>query len=221
MIIDWALWPKYEANELDSTNLDQMKEALQAGKVLPPIIADKKSYRIIDGVHRQKAHLSVLGDDAMVPVEFRQYRNDAEMFLESARLNSQQGLKLSPKDRVHVILVGRRMKLPIAKIAEALGMRKEKAEDFIKKRTAMTRSGENIPLPAGAMKLAGKKLTKAQEKFARTSNGMVPIVNARLLLNAINASCCPLTQKEFDILMELKDALIVLLEATLEKGVAA
>lgn len=221
LIVDWALWPRYEANDLDSTNVSRMKEALRAGMELPPIVADKKSFRIIDGVHRQRAHLSVFGDDAMIEVELREYRNDAEMFLDAARMNSIQGLPLSPKDKVHVFLAGRRMKLPLAKLAEALGMRKEVAEDLIAKRTARTSKGEVIPLAAGATKLAGKRLSKSQEKFARTSNGMQPIVNARLLLNALRANSYPLTQKELDIYVELRDELTDKINVTMKKGVAA
>ena len=221
LIIDWALWPRYEANDLDSTNVSRMKEALRAGIELPPIIADKKSFRIIDGLHRLKAHIAVFGEDTTVSIELREYRNDAEMFLDAARLNTRQGLPLSPKDKVHVILVGRRMKLPLAKIAEAIGMRKEIADELIAKRTATTSKGEVIPLAAGAMKLAGKRLNKKQEAFARTSNGMQPIVNARLLLNALRANGRPLTQKELDIYVELRDDLTAKINFTLEKGVAA
>ena len=220
LVVDWALWPGYEANDLDSTNVSRMKEALKAGMELPPIIADKKSFRIIDGFHRQKAYLSVFGEDVTVSVDLREYRNDAEMFLEAARLISIQGLPLSPKDKVHVFIVGRRMKLPLAKLAVALGMSKETADDLIKKRTARTSKGEVIPLAAGASKLAGKSLNKSQEKFARTSNGMQPIVNARLLLNALRANSTSLTQKELDIYVELRDELTVRINSTIKKGVA-
>ena len=217
LIVDWALWPRYEANDLDSTNVSRMKEALRAGIELPPIIVDAKSFRITDGVHRQKAYLSVYGEGAEAQVELREYKNEGAMFLDAARLNQTQGLPLSPKDKVHVLLVGRRMKLPLAKIADALGMRKEKAEELIAKRTATTSKGEKIPLAAGAMKLAGKHLNKEQEKFARTSNGMQPIVNARLLLNALRANSSSLTQKELDIYIELRDELTDRINLTLEK----
>jgi len=220
LVIDWALWPRYEANDLDSTNVSRMKEALKAGIELPPIVADAESFRIIDGVHRQKAHLAVFGKGAEVMVDLRKYSNDGEMYLEAARLNTVQGLPLSPKDKVHVILAGRRMNLPLAKIAEALGMRKEKAKELIEKRTATTRKGERIPLAAGAMKMAGKKLNKSQEVFARTSNGMQPIINARLLLNALRASNYALTEKELNIYIELRDELTAKINKTLEEGKA-
>lgn len=207
LIMDWGLWPRYEANDLDLTNVRRMKEAIEAGEELPPIIADVKSQRIIDGFHRVKAYHALYGEDAKVPVEFRHYENEMDMFLEAARLNTVHGLPLSPKDKVHVLLTAKKNKIPLVHIAEALQMRKETAEMLLTRRTATTRSGERIPLAAGAMSLAGKKLTTKQEKFAKTANGILPIINARLLINALNAGAAPLTDTEVQILFELRDAI--------------
>jgi len=208
LIKDWSLWPRHEANELDSTNVSKLKEVLRSGsKFKDPIIADKVSFRIIDGFHRHQATLLFYGNDAIVDVEFREYANEIEMFLEAARLNTVHGLPLSPKDKVYVILTARRKKIPLAKIGEILGMTKEKIKQFEEKRTAVTQEGEKIALSAGAMDLAGKKLTKKQETYARTANGMLPIVNARLLLNALRANAFPLTPNEIAILKELMEAI--------------
>lgn len=207
LIKDWSLWPRYEANDLDATNVKRIKDALKAGLTLPPIIADKESYRIVDGFHRVEAYLSVYGEDAEIDVEFKNYKNDTEMFLESAKLNCNHGLPLSPKDITHVILTARRKKVPLAKIGEALGMTKERIKQFEQRRTATTRSGEKIPLSFGASSLAGKTLNKDQEHFARGANGMVPIINARLLMNALKASAFPLTENEVKVLMELRDVI--------------
>jgi len=205
LVKDWSLWPRYEANDLDSTNVKRLKEAIDAGVVLPPIIADAKSYRIIDGMHRAEAYRLLFGDAAEASVEFRDYKNEKEMFLEAARLNAEHGLPLTPKDRVHVALTAKRKKIPLAAIADALGMTKESLKFLENRRTATTNTGEKVPLSAGAMDLAGKKLTKKQEHYARTANGMLPIVNARLLLNALRANSYPLTENEIFVLHELKD----------------
>jgi len=205
--LDWALCPRYEANTLDRTNVKRLMEAIEAGEVLPPITADKKSYRVVDGFHRLSAYNSLSKDGLEVPVELRSYKNDTEMFFEAARLNTIHGLPLSPKDKVHVILTARRKRIPLAKVAAILGMSKDRVKQLEEKRTAQTSSGEKIPLAAGAMGLAGKKLTAKQEKFARTSNGILPVVNARLLINALNASAVPLTESEVKVLRELRDAI--------------
>ena len=205
LIFDWNLWPRYEAEELDSTNLVRMKTALRAGLALPPIIVNKKDNRIVDGFHRVKAVLSLYGDDAEIMAEFRDYKNDAEMFIESARLNNQHGLPLSPRDRAHVILKAHRFKIPVPIIAEALGMDGESAKEFLRKRTAKTKDGETVILSGGAQNLHGKILTKTQEDYVR---GRIPGVSAqiyaRLLLNALNADAVIFTDKVIDALSKLR-----------------
>jgi len=206
LIKDWSLWPRYEANDLDATNLARLKEALRAGEVLPSIVVDKKSMRIIDGFHRVDAHLSVYGENAEIEATFREFKNDIEMFMESARINMIHGLALTPKDKAHVILTMRRKRVPIMKIAEVLGVTKDYVNQLLERRTATTANGTRIPLSRGASCLAGKVLTKKEENFARMSNGMLPIINARLLMNALNAEI-PLTEKEIAVLLELRDAI--------------
>jgi len=206
LIKDWSLWPRYEANDLDATNLLKLKEALRAGEVLPSIVVDKKSMRIIDGFHRVDAHLSVYGENAEIEATFREFKNDIEMFMESARINTIHGLALTSKDKAHVVLTMRRKKVPKMKIAEVLGVTKDYVNQLLERRTATTANGTRIPLSRGASSLAGKVLTKKEENFARMSNGMLPIINARLLMNALNAEV-PLTEKEIAVLLELRDAI--------------
>jgi hypothetical protein len=205
LIRDWSLWPRYEANDLDQTNIRKLKMAISAGISLPPIKADKKSLRIIDGFHRQEAFISLFGENTLVDVELVDYKNETDMFLDSVRENSKHGLKLSPKDITHVFLVGRKKKIPLSLLAESVGMSKEDAQDFLERRTATVAStGEKIPLSAGAMNMAGKMLNGAQEKFARTANGVLPIIHVRLLLNALKANCFPLTDTEITLLESLQ-----------------
>lgn len=204
LVFDWNLWPRHKAETLDITNLNQLKDALRAGMRFPPVIVDEKSLRIIDGFHRTRATLDVLGDEGAIEVEFRRYASEAEMFLEAGALNN-HGLKLGPLDRAHFILKARRMKIPPAAIATALGMDPKKMKEFIEKRSAKTQAGEVIPLPAGARNLAGMVLTESQEHFARTSNGCLPEMYARMLLNALNADALTLEEKTIALLAQLNE----------------
>lgn len=212
LVFDWNLWPRHKAEVLDVTNLNQLKDALRAGMRFPPVIVDEKSFRIIDGFHRTRATLDVLGDDAEIEVEVRRYGTEAEMFLEAGALNN-HGLKLGPLDRAHFILKARKMKIPPAAIATALGMDPDKMKEFIAKRSAKTREGEVIPLPAGARNLAGKVLTESQEHFARTANGCLPEMYARMLLNALNADALELDERTVTLLSELNQVIEQVLEA--------
>lgn len=219
IVRDWALWPRYEANELDATNLARIKEAIRAGQELPPIIVDE-NMRIVDGFHRHSAYLSLFGDTAEVVVEIRKYANDSDVFLDAAEINTKGPLPLSPRDQVHCLLKLRKMKVPMSVICQRLGITKEKAANFLEKRTAKTKNGDRIPLSYGAVPSLGGKdrvMTRKEEVFARGASGTLPIVHARLLLNALNANALPLTEAEAKVLSELATAI----EKVLRKGVAA
>ena len=49
-ILDWNLWPRREG-EYRSTNLKRMREAMEAGIILPPIIVNKDHMRVVDWFH--------------------------------------------------------------------------------------------------------------------------------------------------------------------------
>jgi len=212
LVFDWNLWPRQSVQRLDSTNLARMKASLRAGFSLPPIVVNKKDYRIVDGFHRTKSYLSVFGDEAEVDVIFKKYKNDTEMLLEAGSLNAYQGQTLSPKDKAHFILKCRRMKIPPIAIAQALHIDVKMMKEFVEKRSAKTQSGEVIPLAAGARNLAGKVLTDTQEHFARTANGCIPEMYISMLMNALRADAIEFTEKTIKKLRELENAIDLFLE---------
>jgi len=205
LVFDWNLWPRSEAGDLDGTNLRRMKDAVLAGVKLPPVLVNRKDNRIVDGFHRVRNVLNIYGDEGEIEVIYKDYATDAEIFIESARLNNQHGLPLSPRDRVHVFLKARKMKIPVPAIAEALGMDPEETKKFIEKRTAKNKSGETIALSGGALSLSGKVLTQKQEDYVRQCPGTSAQLYARLLLNALKADAVILNEKILTTLSELKD----------------
>jgi len=207
-VLDWNLWPRHEAQSLDSANIRQMKEAMQADIILPPIIVNKSDMRVVDGFHRLSATLALYGDEAEIEADVRVYETESEMFLDAGRYNSKHGLPMSPMDRAHFILKARRMRIPVPAIAEALGMQASTMKEFIEKRSAIVKStGEKIPLPYGAAHLStaahGKELTEEQEHYARTTDGNAPMMHARMLLNALRADALKLRENDFTLLKEL------------------
>jgi hypothetical protein len=213
LIFDWNLWPRHKAEVLDRTNLNQLKEALKAGLRFPAIVVNEKDLRIIDGFHRTKAVLEVYGDEGTIDAEMRHYKDEQEMFLEAGALNN-HGLKLGPIDRAFFIDKARRMKIPPEAIATAIGMDSKKMMEFLKKRSAKTENGHTIILPAGARNLAGKVLSESQEHFARTANGCLPEMYARMLLNALRADALTIDEKTMKLLAELHEEIgEILLEA--------
>jgi hypothetical protein len=204
LVMDWSIWPRQSAQRLDSTNVGRMKESLRSGFPLPPIIVDRKTLRIVDGFHRTQAVLSVFGDDAEIEAILKDYKNDAEMFLEAGATNHHHGLPMSPKDRAHFISVCRRMKIPWPAIAGALNMDQERVKAFVKARTAQAQNGETIALPAGAQHLAGKKLTSSEEYYVRSEQGFGgPSAHVSILMNAIRANSVIPNERTIEQMREL------------------
>lgn len=203
LVFDWNLWPRHKSEDLDSTNLRRIKSAILAGIKLPPVIVNKKDNRIVDGFHRTKAYLSLFGDDVEIDAEFKDYKNDAEMFMDSARLNNQHGLPLSPIDRAYVIDKARKFKIPIPIIAEILGMNGEEAKTFLEKRSAITKTGERVLLSGGCINLRGKVLTDKQLDYTRHAPGSSAQLYSRLLLEALNADAIIFNDKIINTLIEL------------------
>ncbi len=213
LIQDWSLWPRSRAGDLDSTNLARIKQAILAGQCLPPIVADIKSKRIIDGFHRYEVNLKLYGDGAELDVEFREYANEGEMFTDAMELNAKGPLPLSPRDKTHCILVGRRLHIPPIVVQSSLGITDEQYHEWFSKRVATTRSGEKIPISYGAKELSDfsraertgrtNPLTAAEERAARNQNGILPAVHIRLLLSMLKTHAFPLTDREVELLTEL------------------
>jgi hypothetical protein len=185
-----------------------MREALEAGVTLPPVVVNKEDMRVVDGFHRVTTVLDLYGDDAEIEADVRSYESEGEMFLDAGRYNSKHGLPMSPMDRAHFILRARRMRIPAPAIAQALGMQAEAMKAFIEKRSATVKStGEKIPLAYGAAHLSaeehGKELNAAQEHYARTADGNAPMFHARTLLKALRADALTLSEKDIEVLREL------------------
>lgn len=193
LIFDWNIWPRHSVGTLDSTNVTRMVDAIRAGVKLPPIIVDRKTKRIVDGFHRTKAYEQLYGANAKIDVVFRDYKDEASIFIEATRLNAAQGLPLSPMDKAHTLLVAKDLGIAVPLIAQALGIDEERANEFLAKRSVMCNDGKRRPVSAGASMLAtqlnkdGEIPDKMQEQFLLHTNGMFPMRNARLVLNALKA----------------------------------
>ena len=98
LVLDFGLYPR---NNVDEHNVKNLVDALAAGTELPPVIIDRKSKRVVDGFHRVRAHLRLFGDNAEIDVITKNYKNDAELFLDAMRYNASHGAKLDTCDRPH------------------------------------------------------------------------------------------------------------------------
>ena len=160
----------YPRDSVDAHHVSRIAEALRAGQVFAPLIAEKQSRRLVDGIHRRRARLLVYGADATGEVEWRTYPDDNALLLDAARLNTHHGLKMSRLDEAHCMQLALERGIPPENMADILGLTLQKYEELRAQRFATSPAGGPILLKRTNRHLAGRKLTPNQVKGnARTS----------------------------------------------------
>jgi hypothetical protein len=128
LVQDFNVYPRAAINP---ANVESLVMALEAKVVLPRIIADKKTLRIVDGFHRHEAYKQWAGLDTEVEVELRSYRSDKELFLDAIRCNAAHGLGLSTLDRKLAVEAAQKFKLDPKLVAAAMNMTVQRVNHLV------------------------------------------------------------------------------------------
>jgi len=186
VVLDYDLYPHFS---VDKQHVSYMVEAMMADVEFPPIIIDKKSKRVVDGFKRVLGFVRHLGDEGSIKAIEKTYKNDAALFLDSMRFNADHGVKLDRHDRVHCIHLGRKLKISMDDIAQALHMKIDQLESLKVRRTAFTKdNGEmEIALKRTYQPWAGKRLTRRQAMTNERSGGMDPVFYVNQMIDMIES----------------------------------
>lgn len=168
LLLDYELYPR---ERIEPFNVTQMLEALRAGRELPPVVIDRKSQRVVDGFHRVRAYQKLYGLDAEIPVELKDYKDDAQMFADAVRLNANHGRQLSTYDRARCIAKAESLKLEPAVISSILNMTLERITDMKAERFATYKMEPRV-LKRTTAHLAGRELTDDEAEYNVKAGGM-------------------------------------------------
>lgn len=158
LIEDTSMYPR---NNMDESHVAELVRALASGARLPPIIADEKSLRIVDGFHRRRAMIRFYGDEAHGDVELRSYESESALFLEAVALNSVHGRRLDRHDQTRIVLKLREYGIEDRVISVHLHV----PEPIVQKlslRVVMDEDGEAQPSKRGFEHLRGQTLSPSQ-----------------------------------------------------------
>lgn len=208
LVEDFDLYPR---GDVDGTHVLSLVQAIEAGVSLPPIIACKKTKRIVDGFHRRRAFIRVGGEDAEVPVLLKSYKTDAELYAEAMMANSAHGRRMTSVDYARATTKARALGLDDATIAKCLHMTIDKVTELVIDRTAKC-GRVTVPLKQTIRHMAGRSLTKEQSAANTKLSGMNQVFYCNQLITLIEND---LLDKDDEKLLERLKTLHGLLESLL------
>lgn len=168
LVEDFDLYPR---GDVDSSHVLSLVQAIEAGTTLPPVIACKKTKRIVDGFHRRRALMRYYGDDVTIPVVLKTYKSDADLYAEAMSANAAHGRRLTSVDFSRAMTKGRALGMDDATIAKCLHLTIDKVTELVIDRSA--RCGKiTVPLKRTINHMAGKTLTKEQSSANDKLSGM-------------------------------------------------
>jgi len=150
LVEDFDLYPR---ESVDSTHVSDLAMVLRAGVDIPPVVADGKSKRIVDGIHRRRAFLKIYGDEAEIDCDFHEYKSQSEMYLEAIRLNAPHGKPIKGHDRTHALLRGIDLGIRPSALAAVFGITIEHVSKI-------------VAIKAGTVSVATAKGKQIQRKIA-------------------------------------------------------
>jgi hypothetical protein len=183
---DLEIYPRGSVSEMHVTDL---RYALDAGAVLPPPVIDRATMKIVDGFHRIRAQRRHLGDEASIEAEVRDFADDAEMLLESARLNSPHGLPLGRYDQRVFAIKARKLGAADDDIAGALGVTPARLLTI----SVMVAKSDNgdVALKGGTKHLGGSYLSPEQVAEIRRQRGAPARSKAAELTRMLRQNLAP------------------------------
>lgn len=181
LVFNPDLYPRHQTS---ADNKRRIREAIEAGAVMPPVVVDAKTKEIVDGVHRTEEALDRLGPEAEIAVEKRDYESEAEKFLDAMALNSSHGLVLSAYDRAKCTVMIRRYGIDITAAAVALNTTAKKLEAIFDRKTAVL-EGHNVPIKDTLRHMARKEITREQLEGNRRAVGHSQLFLINQIVNLV------------------------------------
>lgn len=211
LVLDYAIYPR---NNVDDQNVRYIMDAMNAGEVMPPVIVDRKTKRIVDGFHRTIAARR-MNPEGEIAAVFKEYRSEGELFLDAIRYNAKHGARLDSADRTRCLLMAERLSIAPEAVAGALNMPIDKLANLKITRVAKTSGGLAVPLKRTFQHMAGKRLSTRQIEANTRSSGMNQVFYANQLIDMIESG---MLDRDDEKLMERLARLRELLDGVLQEA---
>jgi hypothetical protein len=186
LVEDDSLYPRVK---VDGINVRDIEHGIRSGATLPPIVVDERM-RIIDGYHRRRAWLRVLGDGGEVAVDVRSYPDEGAAYMDAVRLNAGHGKRLSSIEQTRAALRLRELGLGDREIGLVVRVPERRVIDLTA-RVAISSAAAPVPLKGGDVHLSGRVLSdEAVEALGRRTVSSYGHM-ARQLLDGVREGLLP------------------------------
>lgn len=160
---DFSIYPR---GNPDDGHVHHIVDAMNAGVILPDIIAEDKTWRIVDGWHRERGLYKIHGEKKAKNLDIRiiarTYASEIQLFLDVNSLNSAHGRALTTYDRRRAVLIAEQLGIDPALMATVLNTTVERIHSL--KTTCATVENTRVvtPLKMPIRHMAGQQLTQEQ-----------------------------------------------------------
>lgn len=200
LVLDETLHPRHA---ISNYNIAQLTEALRAGEILPPVLIDNKSGKVIDGFHRIHAFERVFGPDFNVPVIEKSYRSKRAMLEDAIAANVGRGQDLTRWDHTRCIELAEEVGMSLNTLAKLLKWRPEKLAEYRESRTGTTLEGNRVALKRSLRHHLNRPLTPAQQEVNKHASGMAPLFHINQLISLLEADLMPPNEQTVERLAHL------------------
>jgi transcriptional regulator with XRE-family HTH domain len=141
IVFDDAIYPRAEWSQ---ATVDRYAEALAAGEVFPPIVLESGTNRLLDGMHRARAHRAAERDS--IEVEYHTVPAAVPAKLYAASLSSRHGDPLNVEDKREIAreIATANPDFSVVIIAKHLGITRQTASKYVSDITERRKSVRQV-----------------------------------------------------------------------------
>ncbi len=215
LMLDYNLYPRHV---VDEQHVHYIVEAMRSGAEMPPVVADKRSKRVIDGFHRVTAVKKMHGDKGKISVIERMYKNEGDMFRDAMRSNSEHGRMLTKYDRTRCIILAKDLGITPIQVAADLKMRRDSVDGLMTTRVSKVapmvssvkkskaawdeKKARLVPIKRTIEHVAGQVLTNEQFEVNKKLSGMNQSFYVNQLISLIESKL--LNRKDESLMVRLR-----------------
>ncbi len=191
IVLDETVYPRHKVNP---HNVESIRDVINTGHKLPPMLIEKGTNVLVDGWHRHGAY-EAEGIE-VVTVKEKVYTDRKALLSDAVNLNM-HGQQLSPRDKLRSAALLLEAGFSMEKVSEIVRVPMPKLQGRLERRTAFDGEGEQHILKRGMQHNRGRTLTDKQVAAHERYGGHNASRYARMLFDTLKQDLWPKDSEPF------------------------